>query len=145
MRNRRLAALFCGILVLIGLTASATPASAVVHCWGASCNGLRLADTDCHVQAFEITGATGFSGGVAAGSAGVWYSPTCHAMWAVFIITDDGTYNAVLETQPEYGGVSRTPFTAIVYRQSGATSTLVDSQQSVRACFGTSGWCTSWR
>ena len=148
MRNHhRIAAIIAGLLFITGLPASASPAGAVAHCEGSACNGLNLGDTDCHVQAFEITGFTAVQqDGNRLGSAALWYSPTCHAMWSVFIITDDGfVTDGYMETQPEYGGVNETPFTARVYKNNGATSTLVDFQQSVRACFGNGRWCTNWR
>lgn len=147
MRIHRTAAIIAGLLFLAGLSASASPASAVVHCEGSACAGLALADTDCNLQAFEITGATAVTdSGERLGSVAVWYSPTCHAMWAVFIITDASfVTEGVLQTQPEYGGVNEEPFSATVYRDHGATSPLVDFQQSVRACVGNGRWCTTWR
>jgi hypothetical protein len=147
MRNRHSAAIIAGLLLITGLSASASPASAVVHCEGAACEGLNLADTDCHVQAFEITGVTAVDETSARlGSAAVWYSPTCHAMWAIFTITDDSfVTEGVLQTQPEYGGVNESPFSETVYKNNGATSPLVDFQQSVRACIGNGRWCTTWR
>ncbi|WP_433790264.1 hypothetical protein [Actinoplanes sp. CA-252034] len=139
--------------ILLGLGAfvlPASPAAAAVHCVNFGCDGLKVADTDCKANAYVITGTKVLdSAGAVVGRGDLYYSVTCHAMWADFTSLTAGFSGSVyLEFSPEYGGVNEQRANLGITGAQNYVTTLVGWQRSVRFCAVTgmpNAFCTLWR
>jgi hypothetical protein len=155
MIRRAVAAAVTGvILAAIGL---ATPAAAATPtCSGASCDGQVVTTTNCNdSRAYAIDGVT--NSGMALT---LWYSPSCHAMWGDYQLTDSGAAWIQMWAVAPYGG-SGEARSLVNLNVSGPTShistTLFNSIQSIELCWnqqqtippadGSQGpyACTRWR
>lgn len=135
------------------LSAPAQPAQAA-SCYGASCQGKLLAETDCKTGAYAKTGV--FIDSVYNDDNGkryhvvaldVWYSPACHAGWAEYRSIDDRTtiYYHQAYYIPANGGPEKSLDTGVLINwdnsiKSCAASAKVDPDHT----WVEEGGCTVW-